>query len=228
MKIGSRQWQDLIIDGAQDLGIEIDESATAQFSIHAIELVKWNRKINLTSITRPRDIAVKHFIDSLAPASFIPDNARLLDIGSGGGFPGIPLKILKPSVSAMLIDGVRKKVNFLKHLLRTLKFEGIEVCQVRAENLIEQAVFSKSFDVIISRALSSLDLFVKMALPLLAARGTIMAMKGQVDAFELDRLRSNLPKDRYQIEVKSYQLPSIPAQRSMVMIRSRGSLPSQK
>ena len=228
MKIGSRQWQDLIIDGAQDLGIEIDESATAQFSIHAIELVKWNRKINLTSITRPRDIAVKHFIDSLAPAPFIPENARLLDIGSGGGFPGIPLKILKPSVSAMLIDGVRKKVNFLKHLLRTLKFEGIEVCQVRAENLIEQAVFSKSFDVIISRALSSLDLFVKMALPLLAARGTIMAMKGQVDAFELDRLRSNLPKDRYQIEVKSYQLPSIPAQRSMVMIRSRGSLPSQK
>ena len=228
MEIGSRQWQSLIIEGAQKLGIEIDESATAQFSIHAIELVKWNRKINLTSITQPRDIAVKHFIDSLASASFIPENARLLDIGSGGGFPGIPLKILKPSLSAMLIDSVRKKVSFLKHLLRTLKLEGIEVCQVRAENFFERAAFPDLFDVIISRAMSSLDLFVKMALPLLAARGTIIAMKGQVDAFELDQLRSNLPKDRYQIEVKSYRLPSIPARRSMVMIRSNGSVPSQK
>jgi 16S rRNA (guanine527-N7)-methyltransferase len=221
MEIGSRKWQDLIIDGAQDLGIEIDEHAAAQFSIHAIELVKWSRKINLTSITQPSDIAVKHFIDSLAPAQFIPENARLLDIGSGGGFPGIPLKILKPSVSGMLIDGVRKKVNFLKHLLRTLKLEDIEACQVRAENVIKQAAFLNSFDVIISRALSSLSLFVKMALPLMAARGTIIAMKGEVDAFELDQVRLDAPKDRYQIEIKKYRLGSMHAQRSLVMIRPK-------
>jgi 16S rRNA (guanine527-N7)-methyltransferase len=222
MEIGSRKWQGLVIDGARTLGIEIDESATAQFSVHAFELVEWSRKINLTSIIQPRDVAVKHFIDSLAPAQFIPENARLLDIGSGGGFPGIPLKILKPSVSAMLIDSVRKKVNFLKHLVRTLKLERIEACQVRAENLIEHAAFSNSFDVIISRALSSLDLFVKMALPLLAAQGTIIAMKGKLDQIELDKLRSDTPKDLYHIEVKDYQLPSIHAQRSIVIIRPKG------
>jgi 16S rRNA (guanine527-N7)-methyltransferase len=222
MEIGSRKWQGLVIDGARTLGIEIDESATAQFSVHAFELVEWSRKINLTSIIQPRDVAVKHFIDSLAPAQFIPENARLLDIGSGGGFPGIPLKILKPSVSAMLIDSVRKKVNFLKHLVRTLKLERIEACQVRAENLIEHTAFSNSFDVIISRALSSLDLFVKMALPLLAAQGTIIAMKGKLDQIELDKLRSDTPKDLYHIEVKDYQLPSIHAQRSIVIIRPKG------
>jgi 16S rRNA (guanine527-N7)-methyltransferase len=222
MEIGSREWQGLVIDGARTLGIEIDESATAKFSVHAFELVEWSRKINLTSIIQPRDVAVKHFIDSLAPAQFIPENARLLDIGSGGGFPGIPLKILKPSVSAMLIDSVRKKVNFLKHLVRTLKLERIEACQVRAENLIEHAAFSNSFDVIISRALSSLDLFVKMALPLLAAQGTIIAMKGKLDQIELDKLRSDTPKDLYHIEVKDYQLPSIHAQRSIVIIRPKG------
>ena len=120
MEIGSREWQRLVIDGARKLGIEIDESVVAAFSVHAFELVKWNRKINLTSITQPREIAIKHFVDSLVPAPFIPENARLLDIGSGGGFPGIPLKILKPSLSVLLIDGVRKKANFLKQLLRAL------------------------------------------------------------------------------------------------------------
>ncbi len=222
MEIGSRQWQSLIIDGARELDIEIDESAAASFSTHALELVKWSRKINLTSITQPRDIAVKHFLDSLAPAQFIPENARMLDIGSGGGFPGIPLKILKPSLSVLLIDGVRKKANFLKQLLRTLKLERIEAHQVRAEKLLEDPLFLNSFDVVISRALSSLALFVELAMPLLAAHGNIIAMKGEVDQIELDKLRSHFPKNRYHIEIKYYKLPSVHAQRSIVSIRRNG------
>ena len=222
MEIGSREWQSLIIDGARKLDIEIDESVAVSFSTHAFELVKWIRKINLTSITQPQDIAVKHFLDSLAPAQFIPENARLLDIGSGGGFPGIPLKILKPSLSVLLIDGVRKKANFLKHVLRTLKLERIEAHQVRAENLLENPAFSNSFDVVISRALSSLALFVELAMPLLAAHGTIIAMKGEVDQIELDKLRSDFPPNRYHIEIKNYKLPSIDAPRSIVIVRRNG------
>ena len=105
MEIGSREWQHLIIDGAQQLGIAIDKRISAMFAAYAAELIHWNRKINLTAITDPRDIAIKHFLDSLAPAQFIPDRVRLLDIGSGAGFPGIPLKIFKPSLSVLLIDG---------------------------------------------------------------------------------------------------------------------------
>jgi 16S rRNA (guanine527-N7)-methyltransferase len=222
MEIGSRQWQSLIIDGARELDIEIDESAAASFSTHALELVRWSRKINLTSITQPRDIAVKHFLDSLAPAQFIPENARMLDIGSGGGFPGIPLKILKPSLSVLLIDGVRKKANFLKQLLRTLKLERIEAHQVRAEKLLEDPAFLNSFDVVISRALSSLAAFAKLAMPLVAAHGNIIAMKGEIDRIELDKLRSDFPKNRYHIEIKYYKLSSIHVQRSIVIIRRNG------
>jgi 16S rRNA (guanine527-N7)-methyltransferase len=219
MEIGSREWQRLISDGAKELGLEIDAGPVAKFSIHAFELIKWNRKINLTSITQPRDIAVKHFLDSLACARFIPENARLLDIGSGGGFPGIPLKILKPSLSVLLIDGVRKKVNFLKHVLRILKLERIEAHQMRAENLLEDPAFLKSFDVVISRALSSLALFVDMAIPLLAAHGALIALKGEVDPIELDKLRSDAPYNRHYIEVKNYKLPSIDTLRSIIIIR---------
>jgi len=220
MEIGSREWRSLIIDGARRLGIEIDESIAAAFSTHACELVRWSRKINLTSITQPREIALKHFVDSLVPAQFIPQNARLLDIGSGGGFPGIPLKLLKPSLSVLLIDRVRKKTNFLKHVLRTLKLERVEVRQVLAENLHENPAFLNSFDVVISRALSSLAVFVKMAMPLLAADGAIIAMKGEVDQIELDQLQSHAPPDDYQIVIKNYRLPSIHAQRSLIFIRS--------
>ena len=219
MEIGSREWQSFIIDGARMLGIEIDEGVSAAFSIHACELINWNRKINLTAITNPRDIAIKHFLDSLAPAGFIPDRARLLDIGSGGGFPGIPLKILKPSISVLLIDGVRKKVNFLKHVLRTLSLENIKALQIRAENLLKNPECANSFDVIISRALSDLEPFVKNALPLLAKQGTIIAMKGAVAQKELDAVRSNVPGDRYALEVENYKLPLIEAARSIVIIR---------
>jgi 16S rRNA (guanine527-N7)-methyltransferase len=219
MEIGSREWQSFIIEGARKLGIEFDEDVSASFSIHAFELIRWNLKINLTSITHPRDIAIKHFLDSLAPVQFIPDEGRLLDIGSGGGFPGIPLKILKPSLSVLLIDGVRKKVNFLKHVLRTLRLENTEALQIRAENLLQEPEFANSFDVIISRALSDLTPFVKKALPLLAKQGTIIAMKGRVDPKELDAVRANTPGGRYSLNVENYRLPAINALRSIVIIK---------
>lgn len=220
MEIGSREWQNFIIDGARELGIEIDQRVSASFSTHASELINWNRRINLTAITSPRDIAIMHFLDSLAPVACIPDSARLLDIGSGGGFPGIPLKIVKPSIAVLLIDGVRKKVNFLKHVLRILHLEKSEALQIRAENIQKNPEFAHSYDVIISRALSDLKSFVKNAIPLLAKQGTIVAMKGEVDQKELDSVRADTLGDRFSFEVQNYRLPLIRTLRSLVIIKS--------
>ena len=220
MEIGSREWQNFIIDGAQQLGIEIDERVSDLFSGHASELISWNRKINLTTIIHPRDVAIKHFLDSLAPAGFIPDNANVLDIGSGGGFPGIPLKILKPSIALLLIDGVHKKVSFLKHVLRTLRLDRSEALHIRAENLQRDPKRAQSYDVIISRALSDLKSFVENAIPLLAKQGMIVAMKGEVDQKELDALRADTLGDRFSLVTENYELPSLNTLRSIVIIRS--------
>lgn len=219
MEIGSREWQNLIIDSARQLDIVVDERICAAFATHSTELIRWNRKINLTTITDPRDIAIKHFLDSLAPSRFVQDRARLLDIGSGGGFPGIPLKVLKPSLSLLLIDGIRKKVNFLKHVLRKLRLDQSEALQMRAEKLREDPKYAHSFDIIISRALSDLTAFVNCTLPLLAKQGTIFGMKGKVDQKELDALRAEILGDRFSLEVKKYILPSIHAQRSIIIIK---------
>ena len=220
MEIGSSAWQNFIIDGSRHLGLAIDVSLIAQFAVHASELIKWNRKINLTTITDPRDIAIKHFLDSLTPAQLIPDGVRLLDIGSGAGFPGIPLKIIKPSLSVLMIDSVRKKVNFLKYVLRVLNLANIDALQIRAENLANEPEYTNSFDVIISRALSDLTPFVKSALPLLIPQGRMMAMKGKVDTKELDAVRATVPQDRYSLLIENYRLPSMDAARSIVIIKS--------
>lgn len=221
MEIGSKQWQGLIVDGAGRMGIEIDEKAAAAFSIHASELINWNRQINLTAITDPRDIAIKHFLDSLAPAGFISEGARLLDIGSGSGFPGIPLKILKPSTSVLLIDGVGKKVNFLKHVIRRLRLENIEALQIRAEDMLKDPRRANSFDIIVSRALSGLTPFVTSGLPLLAKQGIIIAMKGEVAPEEWAALCKVVPRDLYAVRIQNYRLPTIDTPRSLVTLKHR-------
>ncbi|MBW2436596.1 MAG: 16S rRNA (guanine(527)-N(7))-methyltransferase RsmG [Desulfobacterales bacterium] len=220
MEIGSREWQNLIVDGAQELGIKIDERVSALFASHAAELINWNRKMNLTAITRPRDMAIKHFLDSLVPAELIADGSRLLDIGSGSGFPGIPLRIVKPSLSIHLIDGNRKKVHFLKHVIRTLGLDQSQAFHIRAENLHKNPDYVNFFDVIISRALSNLKSFVKIARPLLAKQGLIVAMKGKVDQDELEMLRSMVNTERYVLETKNYRLPLIQHRRSLITFRS--------
>jgi 16S rRNA (guanine527-N7)-methyltransferase len=228
MKIGTNDWSNFLINQAKTIEIDLDHTQNRLFSTHAIELIKWTQKINITTITDPIEVASNHFLDSLVPAQFIPPGAAMLDIGSGGGFPGIPLKVLLPKLSVTLIDASRKKVSFLKHVIRTLKLDNIEALHLRAEQLAIQPSYINRFDVIISRALSSLDFFVRLALPLLADGGVIIALKGEVDKAELDDLRYNVLEkmnaagsiDRqFTISLERYSLPLLNSERSIVTLR---------
>ena len=228
MEIGSPDWEKLIIDGAKAFQTRVDHQMARQFSLHARELIKWNQKINLTAITDPGEIALKHYLDSIASARWIPPSSSLLDIGSGAGFPGIPLKVLIPSLAVTLIDGSRKKISFIKHSIRTLALENVNARQVRAEELAKDTDVASRFDVIVSRALSSLAAFVKLALPLLADRGIIIAMKGEMDQQKVAELQSavfeqitpsTVESCPYTLTLENYHLPVIQSQRSMLIIR---------
>jgi 16S rRNA (guanine527-N7)-methyltransferase len=228
MEIGTNDWSDFLIDQAKAIEIDLDHTQNRLFSAHAIELIKWNQKINITTITDPIAVASNHFLDSLVPARLIPPEAAMLDIGSGGGFPGIPLKVLLPKLSVTLIDASRKKVSFLKHVIRTLKLDNIETLHMRAEDLADHPSYINRFDIIISRALSSLEYFVRLALPLLSGRGVIIAMKGGVDKAELDDLRYNVIEkmsaagsvDRQlTISLERYSLPQLNSERFIVTVR---------
>jgi 16S rRNA (guanine527-N7)-methyltransferase len=229
MQIGSEKWQNLIYEGAKKLDIDIDKRKIDKFVIHALELMKWNQKINLTAITDPFEIAVKHFLDSIVPVTIIPSNASLLDIGSGGGFPGIPLKIIWPSLSVTLIDASRKKVSFLKHIIRILELKNIDALHVRAEGFANKPGVAKTFDVIISRAFSSMTTFAMTALPFLKKEGVIIAMRGNMSDDDIRLLRSSINKrhailmdddaEAFEISVKRYSLPYLKSDRSMVSLK---------
>jgi 16S rRNA (guanine527-N7)-methyltransferase len=227
MKIGSKKWQDIIYDGANNLGIRIDRGKIEKFSIHALELIKWNQKINLTAITDPMEVAVKHFLDSIAPIPDISPNGSLLDIGSGGGFPGIPLKICLPSVSITLIDASRKKINFLKHVIRTLELENICAFHIRAEDFAKKPEAARHFDVIISRALTSMTAFTLAAIPFLKKDGVIIAMRGDISDQDIQMLALSVNKgtdvwredsERFELHVKRYSLPYLNLNRSTVCL----------
>ncbi|MBU0987662.1 MAG: 16S rRNA (guanine(527)-N(7))-methyltransferase RsmG [Proteobacteria bacterium] len=228
MEIGSKKWKQLIVDGAKNFNIQIDRNQVEQFAVHALELLKWNQKTNLTAITAPAEVAIKHFLDSIIAGNMIDPNDRLLDIGSGGGFPGIPLKIMTPSLSVTLIDASRKKVSFLKHVIRTLKLEKTEARHVRAEDFAKDREIQNRFEVIISRALTSIKDFVLLAAPLLTADGTIIALKGPEMNQELEAVRRRSDQNPTVVEIsgiqfllnmKTYSLPYLELQRTLVSLR---------
>jgi 16S rRNA (guanine527-N7)-methyltransferase len=228
MKIGSEEWSQVIVDGTRSFDLDLDRRHTELFATHARELLHWNKTTNLTTITDPFEVAIKHFVDSLAPARMIAPGATLLDIGSGGGFPGIALKVVIPSLAVTLIDASRKRVSFLKHVIRTLKLEGIEALHVRSEDLTADPAYIKRFDFIISRALTDLESFTRHGLPLLSEQGVMIALKGKVDQTEMEKMeslafeksnKSNPNQHRFPMAVEKYRLPFTQSNRSIITIR---------
>ncbi|MEI6125020.1 MAG: 16S rRNA (guanine(527)-N(7))-methyltransferase RsmG [Pseudomonadota bacterium] len=157
------------------MNIALDSNEIDLFSRYLVELQEWNKKINITSITKAEDIIIKHFLDSLTVFQYIDVYGCVVDIGSGGGFPGIPLKIKKPSLNMLLIEAKRKKANFLRHTIRTLNLNGIDVYNGRAEDFNKK----NCFDFAISRAFTDLYSFCNIAAPLVKPGGHIIAMKGR-------------------------------------------------
>ncbi len=196
------------------MGFKISPEQAEQMAIHAEQLALWNKKINLTAITDPCQMAEKHFIDSMAVVPFIKPGAGLIDMGSGGGFPGIIIKIMRPDVKILLLDSVRKKISFLKHVIRLLELEGIDAVQGRAEDLGRDETYAARFDGVVSRAFADLSKFIDLALPFVKADGILYAMKGKHGPDEI----SPAIKEKYKIDIQPYQLPFEHAARSVITI----------
>jgi 16S rRNA (guanine527-N7)-methyltransferase len=218
MKIGDEAWSELIISGARELGVAVNRDQTTQFVQYGRELLRWNRKTNLTAITKPREVALKHFVDSLAPVPVIPLNAAVLDIGCGAGLPGIPLRILRPDLDMTLIDGVRKKISFVKTMIHTLNLERIKALNARAEQLSQKADQSQRYQVVVCRALADAAKAVSWGLPFLAPGGMIMLLKGVLAEKESKPLKALVDKKKLALEVKEYQLPHTTFKRVLIKV----------
>jgi 16S rRNA (guanine527-N7)-methyltransferase len=174
------------IEGLRQLGVAPErlDSVLAQFQCYRQELLDWNTRVNLTAITQPEEVLSKHFLDSLSllqalPASLLQDQPtlRLLDIGSGAGFPGLPLKIVYPSWRVVLLEATGKKVSFLQHLIDMLELNGVESVHGRAEDFAHKREYRAAFDLVTARAVASLPTLLEYSAPFCRPSGLIVLPK---------------------------------------------------
>ncbi len=211
----------LLIEGSKAFGIYFDKKIAEAFELYLKELLKWNQKMNLTAIRTEKGIVLKHFLDSLSVFPYLSHISSLLDIGSGAGFPGIPLKIVKPSLEMTLVDSVRKKVDFQRHIIRILGLKGIEAIHGRVQDKEIRQAMGDRFDMVISRAFSDLQTFLIFSFPLLKKGGIVLAMKGEMDREE-NRLLPKMEEARYRLQkIIPLILPFSSFKRSILLFEKR-------
>jgi 16S rRNA (guanine527-N7)-methyltransferase len=211
---------DIVVEGAKELKITLSDEQVSALRLYMGELLLWNQRINLTTITGEKEVVEKHFLDSLTALPLLPpEKIALADVGAGAGFPGIPLKIARPDIQLTLLDSVRKKTSFLHHMARVLKLD-FEVVQLRSEDAARSQLYREKFDVVISRAVAEMPTLSELCLPLVAEGGLFLAMKGLEIEEELDRaqtaieiLGGSLP------EVTQVRVPQTEILRSIVQIK---------
>jgi len=170
--------------GAKKLGLELEPSQLEQFDAYYRELVDWNRQINLTAITDYDEVQLKHFLDSLTVTlAWQPAKGNaVIDVGTGAGMPGVPLKIVFPDVKLVLLEATAKKVSFLHHITQKLGLDDVEIVVGRAEEVAHVAQYRERFDLVLSRAVAPLPALVELTLPFCATGGSFIAQKkGSLD-----------------------------------------------
>ncbi|NGP45203.1 16S rRNA (guanine(527)-N(7))-methyltransferase RsmG [Bacillaceae bacterium SIJ1] len=171
-----------------ELGLSLTSHQLQQFQTYQSVLLEWNKKMNLTSITEEEEIAEKHFYDSLTPSRYIDFSSidSLCDVGSGAGFPGVPLKICYPDLQLTIVDSLQKRITFLNHVCTELGLQNVALFHDRAENFGKKAGFRESFDVVTSRAVARMSVLSEFCLPLVKKGGCFVALKGARGNEELE------------------------------------------
>ena len=220
----------ILAEAAGAMGIALGERERILFSSYHRELLLWNKKINLVSVKSPDEIMIKHFVDSLTPVPFIKnreglalnkEKGKVLDIGTGAGFPGIPLKIAIDSLKVCLLDVSRKKASFLKHIVRTLGLGETTVIQERVEEVMEREIYRQAFDVVISRAAFKLPQFLSMGAFFLSPDGILIAMKGpNIKGEELkDAAATSAERGMTCVDCHNLKLPIIDDPRKIMIYK---------
>ena len=203
-----------------EFDIEINEEQIKSFEKYMNLLLEWNEKINLTAITQPDEVKLKHFVDSLTVLKYINDDDKVIDIGTGAGFPGIPLKIMNENTKITLLDSLNKRINFLNIVIETLNLRNIQAIHGRAEEIARNKLYREKYDVAVSRAVANLSTLTEYMLPFVKVGGKCICMKGANVNEELERAQNAIKELGGEIErVDNFYLSDNDNERNIIVIK---------
>lgn len=213
------EFREKIKQYAKKIEIELTERQIEQFYTYMQLLLEWNQKINLTAITKPEEIVLKHFIDSLTIAKQIQKNVKLVDVGTGAGFPGIPLKIIRDDIEVTLVDSLNKRIHFLEEVITQLELTKIQAVHARVEEFGKNKTYREKFDCVTSRAVANLSTLAEYVLPLAKVGGCCVCMKGSKVEDELEQGKKAISILGGRLEkVDCFELPESDMGRSVVVL----------
>ena len=212
---------------AKQIEIELTKEQIEKYYNYMNLLLEWNEKINLTAIIEPREIILKHFVDSLTIAKYIKDDEKLIDVGTGAGFPGIPLSIVKENTDIVLLDSLNKRINFLEEVKENLKLENITTIHGRAEEFGKNKNEREKYDIATSRAVASLNILLEYLLPLVNVGGRAICMKG-FNIEEIENAKNALEILGGKIEkIEEITLPNSDIKRNIIIVKKVKNTPSK-
>ena len=210
------------------LGVRFLVEQTEQFFEYMNLLIEWNEKMNLTAITEPEEIILKHFIDSITILKHIPDGSKIVDVGTGAGFPGIPLSIMNPTLKVTLVDSLNKRLIFLQEVIRKLKLQNVEIVHARAEEFGQNKKYRENFDVATSRAVANLSTLSEYLIPLVNVGGKIISMKAANATEETNDAKKAINILGGAIEkIEEFNLPQSDIGRTVIIIKKDKKTPNQ-
>lgn len=221
----------ILAQGALQFNLSLTSDQLSAFEVYLAELMSWNERVNLTSITQPAEIVTKHFLDSLSvylALQDLPSRLSIIDVGSGAGFPGVPLKIALPQLQVTLLESTGKKTTFLHHLIQSLNLTSISVVTARAEEAGQQPNHRERYEVAVARAVAGLPVLAEYLLPLVKVGGRVIVQKGQDPADEVKQATPALRILGGKVQqIFPVVVPGLDAQRHVVVIQKIKATPKQ-
>ena len=223
-----KEFSNLMIDYGKEIDIVFTEEQLEQFYKYMNLLIEWNEKINLTAIIEPKEIILKHFIDSLTIIKYMEPNKTLIDIGTGAGFPGIPVKILRKDLKITLLDSLNKRIKFLNEVIEKLSLKNITTTHARIEEYAKNKEYREKFDIATSRAVANLTTLTEYMLPMVKVKGKAICMKGADVDEEMLKSKNSIKILGGKIyKVEEFKLPKSEYKRNLIIIEKTNTTPNK-
>lgn len=222
-----KEFEKEIIENGKKIDLNIVEKEAQNLYKYMKLMLEWNENVNLTAITEEKEIIYKHFIDSLSINKYLTNKEKIMDIGTGAGFPGIPLKILNEDLNFILVDSLNKRINFLEEVKKELNLNKLELVHARAEELAKNKNYRENMDIVVSRAVARLRILAEYMLPFVKKNGICICMKGPNIEEEIEGSKKSLEILGGKIEKIEHIILPGDLERNIILIRKIKETPSR-